>query len=303
MALISAQVMLDVIGLAADDRVADEPALLRLGGDDHAIISPAFSRMCAACYISGRSSPITVASMCLKEHEIAALRRWRAAILNYRPSKDGVIALGTLLTAVGTILLALFALRQANITADQLTATRLESRPWIALDLDETAAHFALVPDGLDITLRFKLSNTGKLPARAVYVQTQAWPTAPHLPAEADQRRKEACPDYSAFGAPIFPGQTIEPPIEYGTTLRWEDMNKVFAQHPSIKEKWVIPYVIACATYVDLEGITHRTPLQLDVRGIKANQPGSFAVDVNPNHFANQHLVIGPDISYRMDPD
>jgi hypothetical protein len=172
-----------------------------------------------------------------------------------------------------------------------------EQRPWLyasAISLDRQPGYDI---NGLSISLRYEIVNSGHLPASHVSLNIVAYPFQPFN----DMRKyegleRQVCnfPD-KFWHASIFPGQSPSS-MGVGTTLRYADIKSAIAQY-HVPVTFITPFLATCLIYQDPIGAVHHTPYLLWVFA------DGGAVPIDPAELAKKGTAVKLFPVSGMSPD
>ena len=178
---------------------------------------------------------------------------------------------------------------QAGIMRGQLNEMRDEQRPWIYAAGIKLADRLSVDANGIRISLLFRVTNVGHLPATQTDISLSALPAIPsHGEKTFTDVARDTCYGNS-FGSSfaVFPGDSPEQEI---TTYLSSNQIVEFQNGQGLHSGYVSPYVIACVRYGDPSGLPHHTPYLLWILETEGGR-ACCAIPIDATKLANTNAV------------
>ena len=191
---------------------------------------------------------------------------------------DRIMAAATVILALATLALALSAIFQIGVMRDQLTEMQTEQRAWVHADI-AGGTDISLMDATFIFPLKFRLHNTGHLPASLVYPElegrTYVEDTIPGPDIIAEQKRVcntalKNFPEKNGPGVAVFPGQQIE--LSYEGRIKEKDWN-TNQKHTTF---------VGCIIYYNGVGESGTTGVVFDIDQITAESPNGQRLGTSP---------------------
>jgi hypothetical protein len=199
------------------------------------------------------------------------------------------------------------ALKEQKATMQgQLDEMRAEQRPWLFAPEISLQSPISRDTNGIRIPLRFKITNTGRLPARNVFINLTAFAKPPNNLTQYSHLENQNCIQPSQYlGISVFPGYTTSP-LGVTTYISIDDIRKFQSQFEHLTTRpsgFVSPLVLACIVYKDPVGVvTYHTPCTLDLVRV-VNGQACCVVPSGADELAKSQIIVEQEIESGMPPD
>ena len=187
---------------------------------------------------------------------------------------------------------------QLGTMRGQLDEMRAEQRPWLFAPEIALTERVRRDDNGILVSLGFKFTNSGHLPASNVYVHLSALATHNTGYAAAERENCDQRMDY--IGTSVFPNFTTQQ-SNWATYISNEQISAAEKDYPpTLKRLW--PMVLACIVYRDPLGIDHHTPYILEFIAIK-NGVINLVIPSEAEELSRSEIRVQQAIRTGMAPD